>query len=130
MNSIEFPCRWGPNKYRQELYHSYLSSNASGLLAPDGTPYLNSYLVVRMDKKNEWAIAHNEDAIEVMSLGETYGTIGYVGREYVERVKEFFRANGLTWRRTSYPPYKLLPKEGTEEHNQVWLTLTMEGGTV
>lgn len=119
-----FVVRWGPNKTWQERYHSFLSSRDANA---EYAPCEGSHLVLRMDKQNEWAKLRGEDAILVMTLGEIYGNIGYVGREHVERVKDFFKANGMTWRRLNNPPYTLQPMVETEEHNQVWMTLTMKG---
>lgn len=70
------PVRWGKHFEKRILYFSYLSSRTE---ATDGR---NSYLILKREPKNP----ADKNAVEVLSRGEIYGPVGYVGKEYAELI--------------------------------------------
>ena len=78
INTLRVPLRWGKSQQKKERYESYLSS------------YLNTV----GDRDNSWLTLVKEDdnpydrnAVRVMSKGEVFGDVGYIGKEYAERVR-------------------------------------------
>lgn len=74
---IKIICRGCTMRGRERTWHSYLSSSEQ-----EKTD--NSYIIFKPDKKNQY----DPNAIEVLSKGEIFGQLGYVGREYTQEVKE------------------------------------------
>ena len=78
---IIVPLRFGTNMYKRERYESYLSSRIN---SADGW---NSYLTLKREPDNPV----DKNAVKVISKGEVYGEVGYVGKEYAELITEILK---------------------------------------
>lgn len=82
----EIVCRGGTvNNFRKQLWHNYKASILSG----DKLNYQinNSYMLFAHEPENRY----DPNAIAIMCHGEFYGTMGYVGREYIPTVNNILR---------------------------------------
>lgn len=78
---IIVPLRFGTNMYKRNTYESYLSSRIN---SADGW---NSYLTLKREPDNPV----DKNAVKVISKGEVYGEVGYVGKEYAELITEILK---------------------------------------
>lgn len=78
---IIIPLRFGTNMYKRYTYESYLSSRIG---SADGR---NSYLTLKREPDNPV----DKNAVKVISKGEVYGEVGYVGKEYAELITEILK---------------------------------------
>lgn len=78
---IIVPLRFGTNMYKRNRYESYLSSRIN---SADGW---NSYLTLKREPDNPV----DKNAVKVISRGEVYGEVGYVGKEYAELITEILK---------------------------------------
>lgn len=80
-NYIEFVCRGAKmNRYREMLLNNYLASTQDR----NNRINDNSLLTLEEEPDNRY----DPNAIIVVCRGEFYGTLGYVGREYTEQIKD------------------------------------------
>ena len=78
--SMEIICRGCTMRYREMIWESFVSSMQDML----NRAIDNSYLIFEEEPTNE----HDPNAIKVVCKGEHFGTVGYVGKEFTEKVKE------------------------------------------
>lgn len=107
MPSFKFECRGHTMHNRKFVLQSYLSS-----IQQDIT---NSYLKLIPEPKNKF----DPNAIQIISKGEIYGQIGYVGREYTNKVKEIIKKDPLY-------EVKILTQNPTESPKSILLELTYD----
>ena len=80
IQAIEFVCRGCTMRDRDLVWESFFSSIGGQI----DREHDNSYLTLEEEPSNPY----DPDAVMVVSRGEIFGTVGYVGREYTGKVKE------------------------------------------
>lgn len=79
-NYTEFICRGCNFGRREQILRNFLAST----YADYNREIDNSYLMLVEEPEN----FYDPNAISVLCRGEFFGTVGYVGREYVETIKD------------------------------------------
>lgn len=80
IQTTEFVCRGCTMRDRDLVWESFFSSIGAQI----DREHDNSYLTLEEEPSNPY----DPDAVMVVSRGEIFGTVGYVGREYTGKVKE------------------------------------------
>lgn len=80
IQAIEFVCRGCTMRDRDLVWESFFSSIGGQI----DREHDNSCLTLEEEPSNHY----DPDAVMVVSRGEIFGTVGYVGREYTGKVKE------------------------------------------
>ena len=80
IQAIEFVCRGCTMRDRDLGWESFFSSIGGQI----DREHDNSCLTLEEEPSNPY----DPDAVMVVSRGEIFGTVGYVGREYTGKVKE------------------------------------------
>ena len=83
IQAIEFVCRGCTMRDRDLVWESFFSSIGGQI----DSEHDNSYLTLEEEPSNPY----DPDAVMVVSRGEIFGIVGYVGREYTGKVKEILR---------------------------------------
>lgn len=79
-NYFSFVCRGCTMKNREDIWNGFVSS----ISEPYNRKIDNSYLTLEEEPSN----IYDPNAVMVVCRGEFFGTVGYVGREFTEQVKE------------------------------------------
>lgn len=107
-NTFRFECVGCFVKARKDRLVGYVASNGAG--------EENSYLTLKKEPSNPY----DPNAIAVLVKGEYYGTVGYVGKDYIQEVKSIIK---------KHKHYKLdMANRSDYELDRIPMVITWEEG--